>query len=207
MKRLLTLKDEVLIFLTEQNSNLADYFHDNLWLLKLCYLADIFDKIDDMNLSMQGVCVNMFMLKNKLEAFVKKILIWKNRVESGSLEMFPFTDEYIISNNISKKDTPITKIIVNHLKDMEVYMHRYFPNDIDTQQWICNPFSIEMEEINFLNLKAQEEFAELTSDTTLRLRFSQVPVHEFWIEIKSEYPLLSDNGNEQITAILYNIFM
>lgn len=192
LKRLLTLKDEVLIFLTEQNSNLADYFYDNLWLLKLCYLADIFDKINDMNLSMQGVCVNMFMLKNKLEAFVKKILIWKNRVESGSLEMFPFTDEYIISNNISKKDTPITKIIVNHLKDMEVHMHRYFPNDIDTQQWICNPFSIEMEEINFLNLKAQEEFAELTSDTTLRLRFSQVPVHEFWIEIKSEYPLLSE---------------
>ena len=26
LKRLLTLKDEVLIFLTEQNSNLADYF-------------------------------------------------------------------------------------------------------------------------------------------------------------------------------------
>ncbi|KAK2707849.1 hypothetical protein QYM36_015504 [Artemia franciscana] len=71
-------------------------------------------------------------------------------------------------------------------------MHRYFPYDIDTQQWICNPFSIEMEEINFLNLKAQEEFAELTSETTLRLRFSQVPVHEFWIEIKSEYPLLSE---------------
>ena len=132
------------------------------------------------------------MLKNKLEAFVKKILIWKNRVESGSLEMFPFTDEYIISNNISKKDTPITKIIVNHLKDMEVYMHRYFPNDIDTQQWICNPFPIEMEEINFLNLKAQEKFAELTSDTILRLRFSQVPLHESWIEIKSEYPLLSE---------------
>ena len=122
----------------------------------------------------------MFMLKNKLEAFVKKILIWKNRVESRSLEMFLFTDEYIISNNISKKETPIKKIIVNHLKDMEVYMHRYFSNDIDTQQWICNPFSIEMEEIHFFNLKAQE-FAELTSDTTLQLRFSQVPVYEFWI--------------------------
>ena len=71
-------------------------------------------------------------------------------------------------------------------------MHRYFPNDIDTQQWICNPFSIEMEEINFLNLKAQEEFAELTSDTTLRLGFSQVPVREFRKEIKSEFPLLSE---------------
>ena len=49
-----------------------------------------------------------------------------------------------------------------------------------------------MEEINFLNLKAQEEFVELTSDTTLRLRFSKVPVHEFWIEIKSKYPLPSE---------------
>ena len=64
-------------------------------------------------------------------------------MESGLLEMFPFTDEYIISNNISKNDTPITKVIVNHLKDMEVYMHRYFPNDIDTQQWICNPFLLK----------------------------------------------------------------
>lgn len=76
--------------------------------------------------------------------------------------MLPFTDEYIISNNISKKDIPITKIKVNHLKNMEVYMHRYFPNDIDTQQCFCNPFLIQMKGINFLNLKAQEEFAELT---------------------------------------------
>ncbi|KAK2709325.1 hypothetical protein QYM36_013106 [Artemia franciscana] len=99
---------------------------------------------------------------------------------------FPLTVNQVHQEKVNHN--PITKIIVNLLKDMEVYMHRYFPNDIDTQQWICNPFSIEMEEINFLNLKAQEEFAELTSGTTLRLRFSQVPVHEFWIEIKSEYP-------------------
>ncbi|KAK2725889.1 hypothetical protein QYM36_000382 [Artemia franciscana] len=85
-------------------------------------------------------------------------------------------------------------------------MHRYFPNDIDTQQWICNPFSIEMEEISFLNLKAQEEFAELTSDPTLRLRFSQVPVHEFWIEIKAEYPLLSEMTMNKLLPFVQHIY-
>ena len=73
LKRFFTLKDEVLIFLTEQNTNLADYFHDNLWLLKLCYLADIFDKINGMNLLMQGVCVNIFILKNN-HLFICKVL-------------------------------------------------------------------------------------------------------------------------------------
>ena len=50
IKRLIVLKDEVLQLLSESNSDLVKYFHDKNWLCKLCYLSDIFEKLNDLNI-------------------------------------------------------------------------------------------------------------------------------------------------------------
>ena len=34
------------------------------WLLKLCYLADLFEKLNELNLSFQGESTNVFTLKS-----------------------------------------------------------------------------------------------------------------------------------------------
>ena len=54
------LKDEVLQFLLESNSDLVKYFQDKNWLCKFCYLSDIFEKRIDLNLSLQGENSNVF---------------------------------------------------------------------------------------------------------------------------------------------------
>ena len=54
LKRLLLLKDEIEIFLTEQTCELAYFLQNDLWLSKLCYLSDNFEKLNDLNLSLQG---------------------------------------------------------------------------------------------------------------------------------------------------------
>ncbi|GFQ88510.1 putative transposase [Trichonephila clavata] len=122
-----------------------------------------------------------------LPAAIRMSEIVHGKQYAAEISKIPLSND-TVSKRISDISNDQFQQLLMRLKDSS----KYFPNDIDTQQWICNPFSIEMEEINFLNFKAEEELAELTSDTTLRLRFSQVPVHEFWIEIKSEYPLLSE---------------
>ena len=53
LKRLLLLKDEIEIFLTERKCEFAAFFQNDLWLSKLCYLSDIFAKLNDLNLSFQ----------------------------------------------------------------------------------------------------------------------------------------------------------
>ena len=72
LKRLIVLKNEVLQFLSESNSDLVKYFQDKSWLCKLCYLSDIFEKLSDLNLSWQGENSNVFTLIFEIEAFMKK---------------------------------------------------------------------------------------------------------------------------------------
>ena len=74
------LKDEVMQFLSESNSDLLKYFKDKNWLCKLCYLSDIFEKLNDLNLSLQGQNSNVFILISKIEVFMKKVTIWLHTV-------------------------------------------------------------------------------------------------------------------------------
>ena len=72
LKRMIVIKDKVLQFLSESNSDLVKYFQDKNWLYKICYLSDIFEKLNDLNLSLQGENSNVFTLIFKIEAFMKK---------------------------------------------------------------------------------------------------------------------------------------
>ena len=95
LKRLIVLNDEVMQFLSESDSDLLKYFQDKNWLCKLCYLSDIFEKLNDLNLSLQGQNSNVFILISKIEAFMKKITIWLHKVANSSYEMFTCMKDFI----------------------------------------------------------------------------------------------------------------
>lgn len=192
LRRLLLLKDEIEIFLTERKCELAAFFQNDLWLSKLCYLSDIFAKLNDLNLSLQGKNCDIFTSNDKIESFIKKINIWKSRVEKNSFEMFSSVDNFVIEKIHCK--TFIAKTIVDHLKALEIQFRTYFILNIDFQKivWIQKPFWIGLSEIDHLPLKAQEEFAELSSDSNLKLQFQKKPLTEFWIGTRTEFPTIAD---------------
>ena len=101
IQRSLLLKDELVMFLTEQKSAFAELFLNDAWVLKLCYLSDIFGKLNDLNISLQGKRCNIFTFKDRIEAFIKKPTIWKSRTEDGNLEMFAATDDYLTEKHLS----------------------------------------------------------------------------------------------------------
>ena len=88
LKRLLLLLRVVIIFLSQSNSDLVCHFHEKSWLLKLCYLSDVLEKLNQFNLSLQGENNNIFTLKSKIEAFIKKLNIWIQKAQNDSFEMF-----------------------------------------------------------------------------------------------------------------------
>jgi len=106
--------------------------------------------------------------------------------------MFSSVDNFVIEK-IHRK-TFIAKTIVDHLKALEIQFRTYLILNIDLQKivWTQKLFWIDLSEIDHLPLKAQEEFAELSRDSNLKLQFIKKPLIEFWIGTRSEFPKIAD---------------
>ena len=87
------LKERIAIFLREYQSNFVDKFEDEVFILSLSYLADIFIHFNDLNMFMQGMYANHILCTEKIEAFKKKLSLWKRWVEGRSVEKFPIIEE------------------------------------------------------------------------------------------------------------------
>jgi hypothetical protein len=187
VQRIYELRDELLIFLNEHNNSMAHFFTDETWVARLSYLADIFNILNNLNLSLQGPNMNLLKAHDKIDAFKKKLRIWKGRCEEGIYDMFPLLDDFLTMNNISTDI--IAGTILNHIQQLSHYFYQYFgDDDFSTLDWIRNPFECEL---TGLTGREQEELAELSSDRTLRLQFSRLPLLSFWLRCFHEYSLVS----------------
>jgi hypothetical protein len=68
---LLELKAEVVVFIIEIKSEIVKYFQDELWICRLAYLCDVFDKINNLNLQLKEFNTNILILHDKVQAFKK----------------------------------------------------------------------------------------------------------------------------------------
>ena len=109
-------------FFTKQTCNLAAFFQNGKWLSKLCYLSDIFEKLNDLS-------CNILTSNNQVKSFVKKIIICKSMVEKDSYEMLSSIGNFVIEKNHCK--TFIAKIIIDHSKALETRFQKYFVLNID----------------------------------------------------------------------------
>jgi len=86
--RVFELREPMQRFMLEKNSDLADKFSDEKWVLKLAYLCDIFNLLNELNLSLQGKMTTLFKLADKVAAFNEKFRLWEQRVNKGYLTCF-----------------------------------------------------------------------------------------------------------------------
>ena len=75
--RMAKLKDKIEIFLREYQKNFVNKFEDEVFILSLSYLADIFSHFNDLNMFMQDMYANHILCTKKIEAFKKKLALWK----------------------------------------------------------------------------------------------------------------------------------
>ena len=68
--------------LKAHNTDFASLISDEFWLGKLAYLADIFNLLNALNLSLQRRVTNVSTTQNKIIAITKKLQIRKNRIET-----------------------------------------------------------------------------------------------------------------------------
>ncbi len=182
LSRFYELKDELLIFFTEEKmSQYSELLENDTWCSKLAYLADIFQLLNAVNTSMQGRNENILTSTDKIKGLQQKIGIWKKRVATKSLEMFPLVAK-------TNHET-ILPLISSHLEALQNRLNHYFPSlDIEKYDWIRNPFVETSADDNQFSLEEEEQLAEITNDRTLKLSFKEKNLNCFWIEMCHNYP-------------------
>ena len=134
LTRVHELRYELLAFFEAmKQSHFCNLLNCKFWIVKLQYLADIFQHLNILSSSMQGKEENILTSTDKIKAFQKKLQIWKSTAIKGSLEMFPLE-----TNNCK---TEIFPFIVEHLSTLEEKIKFYF-SSLNTMQydWNRNPF-------------------------------------------------------------------
>jgi hypothetical protein len=95
LKHLFELRAEVSLFLKEKENPLFEHFERKDFIHEVAYLADIFNHMNEINLSIQGPEVTIIDATEKLQAFLAKLKIFKKTVEAEILENFQMLEEVL----------------------------------------------------------------------------------------------------------------
>lgn len=137
---------------------------------------------------MQGKNENILTSTDKLSAFQKNISFWRTRIvkKKKTVDMFPS-----VQNNINE----IIPIITQHLELLEEKITKYFPAfNIEKYDWIRNSFFTTNTLIYEFTLQEEEELITLSTDHTLKIKFSEITIEEFWIYIQTEFKNISEKA-------------
>ncbi|KAJ8348816.1 hypothetical protein SKAU_G00274050 [Synaphobranchus kaupii] len=157
---------------------------------KLAYLADIFNLLNSLNISIQGGYASILEVSDKINAFMKKTELWGRRLKDGVTDMFAQLTEFIHTNNLSLD--VVREVASTHLTALSEHFSSYF-SDVNTNDWdwVRDPFAPAATPSSVLTGKAEEELLEVSCDRTFKARFQQMSHVDFWPSLSQEYPELT----------------
>ncbi|XP_075070632.1 protein FAM200A-like isoform X2 [Mixophyes fleayi] len=190
------LRQELYSYLEEEVHECANNYLDTDFLSKLAYLCDLFDKLNALNLSLQGSNTHILKLSDKVSAFRKKLLLWKRKLnEDRYNDCFPLLHQFVTSNDVYLTHE-LKSVFEQHLTKLSDWFEKYFPENMETFVWIQDPFSTKAPS-EFTSIE-EEKLIELSCDKSLKLKFIRMGLEEFWISIKDEYPMLSTKAQRML---------
>jgi hypothetical protein len=145
----------------------------------LAYLADIFNHINEINLSIQGPKDTIMDATENLQAFLAKLSIWKKRGEADIVANFQILEEVFYQDGVEIQNSlsiSLKKEICEHLGTLQNSFKSYFRLDgIKVEPWIRNPFLSDINYIENVDL-AKDGHIDLRIENLLQLEFnSEVP--------------------------------
>ena len=71
-----------------------------------------------------------------MKAFIKKLNIWKQKVEKNSFEMFSFVEDVLADNDV--ESDVIKPLAIDHLSNLLTQFQKYFLPELDSVKldWI-----------------------------------------------------------------------
>lgn len=186
--------ETILITTRDKIDGFIQFMSNNLNLMGIAYLADIFDKLNGLNLSLQGKSTNFFIVNDRISAFKSKIILWINKFKSGQCDTFEALSSFIIEKNINI-DSNLQKEIIEHLSQLSISFDDYFPVDAEIQhyKWIANPF-LNHQSSSALTTKDEEDLITISFNSSLKEFFPTVSLSAFWGSLYKSYPNISNKA-------------
>ncbi|GFU41849.1 zinc finger BED domain-containing protein 5 [Trichonephila clavipes] len=172
----------------EENLPEAEKFRDGLFLMKLSYLVDIFEKLNILNLQLQGSSVHMFDTRDKINAFCRKLQLWSRNLKQKNLEMFENADKCVKTYKTEEQHVEVVyKTIEYHLAMLAKNLKKYFfaeDNLIASYEWVRDPFQNTPEGFSTTE---EESFIDFTSSGEIKRQFCNKTIFQFWAEVDDEF--------------------
>ena len=175
------------MFLTEHLHPLVGQLEDDKWVVHLAYLADVFTKLNELNLSLQGKESHILKLYDKVQGFTKKLKLWERKCDEGDVSCFPLLNAHLATTAVARG--PVVKMVQAHLSKLCHFSHYFqdIENKSERLDWVRNPFIVS-ESSNSLPARLQEPLMELSSDRGLKMAYAEKTLTEFWCDVEKEYP-------------------
>ncbi|GFW63958.1 zinc finger BED domain-containing protein 5 [Trichonephila clavipes] len=172
----------------EENLPEAEKFRDGLFLMKLSYLVDIFEKLNILNLQLQGSNLHMFDTRDKINAFCRKLQLWNRNLKQKKPEMLENADKCVKTYKTEEQHVEVVyKIIEYHLAMLAKNFKKYFfaeDNLIASYEWVRDPFQNTPEGFSTTE---EESFIDFTSSGEIKRQFCNKTLFQFWAEVDDEF--------------------
>ena len=192
--RVYELREELKeFFRTEKKHEWVVDLESSDWLAQLCYLSDIFERLNLLNRSLQGTGANLMIFHDKIKGFLQTMALLKQKATQGRWSLFPRLSEFLKNDNQVDKET-LTRDIVSHIESVIDQFELYFP-EIDVKLFTVarNPFEAELEDLGDDD-SAQEELVCLKQDSAAEQAFKSSSLSVFWCKMLPAYPKLSERA-------------
>ena len=140
------------------------------------FIADLFEKVNVLNSSLQGPSENTITATSTLTSFDEKLSLWKSKVSEENFDAFPTVNKSALKKGIIPE-------ILNTLSDLQFSFRNYFSEfGVNDYGWVINPFGKNSDTTN-LSTEEEEQFIELRSNCFYRSSFSEENLNDFWLSI------------------------
>lgn len=188
LQRVYELKEEIATFLEEENRPEAEKFRDALFVMKLSYLVDIFEKLNTLNLQLQGANTHMLDTSDKVSAFCRKLELWSRNVKQKNLEMFANVNESVKTYKEEEQYVKVVFLTIeSHLAMLAQNFKKYFLADdklVASYEWVRDPFRTTPEGLSTVE---EEIFIDFTASGEIKREFSNKSLFEFWAGVDDAF--------------------
>jgi len=184
--RFFALFDSIIEFLDKIDPVLKENLKQRK--IEIGYLTDIFEKMNEVNLKLQGNKMNFIKAKGIISSFIFKLDLYRTNINRQELIQFPNLKSCSDANGLIPEDKIL--IFTDHILQLKKDMKSRFQDLLELQicNWILDPFSFES--VEDLEPHLQMEFIDLKHDCEAQLVFKQVGYELAWIKLKDTYPQL-----------------
>ncbi|XP_055514509.1 protein FAM200C-like [Leucoraja erinacea] len=186
LNRVIQLREEIALFLergcAEKENQLHEKMPDELFVMMVASLADLFAEVNSLNMSLQENLPILHTTRDKVAAFRRKIHLYQRRVQDGDTTIF--REMTTLLDATPDAECQFYKEISTHLLAISEAIECYFPglDDCSRDEWIIQHFSIQDGAISDTEIAAKVEFYRIREDAQLKSDFME-PEHGRYIGI------------------------